>query len=63
MLAAEALSTNFRASEDIKGLIINNQSFKILQLTEDITYFIKDQMAMSAALQLLKKWMLLWIAN
>ena len=63
MLAAEALPTDFRASENIKGLIINNQSFKISQLTEDITYFIKDHMAMSAALQLFKKWMLLQIAN
>ena len=55
IIVVELLAISIRASNDIKGLTINNFTYKISQLADDTTLFIKDQSSLKYAFDLIER--------
>ena len=55
ILVAEILAVNLRADATIEGIKISGQEFKISQLADDTTMFLKDKKSIEIALALFNK--------
>ena len=55
IIVVELSAISIRANNSIKGLIINNITYKILQLADDTTLFIKDQSSLKCAFDVIER--------
>ena len=55
IIVVELLAISIRANNSIKGLIINNITYKISQLADDTTLFIKDQSSLKYAFDVIER--------
>ena len=49
IIVVELLATSIRENKDIKGIIVNNTTYKISQLADDTTLCIRDQLSLKHA--------------
>ena len=54
IIVVELLATSVRENKDIKGIIVNNTTYKISQLADDTTLFIKVQLTLKYAFDQIK---------
>jgi len=54
LLAVELLAIGIRSNHNIKGIMIGNKSYKITQLADDTTLFLKDINSLKNAITMLE---------
>ena len=55
ILVAEIIAISIRSEKNIKGITINEEEFKIIQLADDTTLFLKNIKSLVLAIDLFKK--------
>ena len=61
IILVELLATSIRENKNIKGIIVDNTTYKISQLADDTTLFIKAQVSLKHAFDQIERfWDLLW---
>ena len=55
ILVAEIIAISIRSEKNIKGITINEEEFKIIQLAKDTTFFLKNIKSWVLAIDLFKK--------